>query len=102
MEVLSLSKRHAGALEMVSDAEEEEICQESEQEEGEICSEDEEEGVMEGEMPSVFSNFSSNANNSLPAYASHFSSFLGEGKTIALLICMPGAILVYGCVVGLG
>ncbi|XP_050717446.1 LOW QUALITY PROTEIN: serine-rich adhesin for platelets-like [Eriocheir sinensis] len=74
MEVLSPSKRHAAVLEMVSDEEEEEGAQESEQEEGEICSEDEEEGAMEGEVPCpVFSNYSANATNSLPAYAPHFS-----------------------------
>lgn len=63
---------------MVSDEEEEEGAQESEQEEGEICSEDE-----EGEAPCpVFSDYSANATNSLPAYTPHFSSFPGEGRLI--------------------
>lgn len=78
MEVLSPSKKHTAALEMVSE-DEEETGQESEHEEGEISSEEEDMEGEEGFSCSVFqpANYSNNA----LTYASHFSSFPGEENT---------------------
>lgn len=87
MEVLSPSKKHTQALEMVSEEEEEEEALESEHEEGEICSEEDDEVLVddgEGVSCPVFQ--SSNYDNSLTSYPTHFSSFQGEGKTNILTL----------------
>lgn len=89
MEVLSPSKKHTQALEMVSEEEEEDesALLESEHEEGEICSEEDDEVLVdEGEGVSCAVFQSSNYDNSLTSYPTHFSSFQGEGNTNILTL----------------